>query len=132
MSAQDTTCAARAGEGPRARPYAELAGDLLVFFALRLGLALPARLPAQLDGFLDANEREPGLGGGPRCRSRCRRRMPLGSTIATWAGLMKTSPSASWRLNQVHRVACLAPCAALPAGTIVPVVVERGRPGRGR
>ena len=23
--------------------------------------------------------------------------MPLGSTIATWAGLMKTSPSASWR-----------------------------------
>ena len=46
----------------------ELAGDLPVFFAPRLGLALPAGsrrnvLDDVVDGFLGANEREPGLGG---------------------------------------------------------------------
>ena len=55
------------GSTPRS-PYAELAGALLVFFALRLGAGAAGRLTAQfvddvLDGFLDANEREPGLGG---------------------------------------------------------------------
>ena len=37
-SAQDTTCAARSGEGPPRRlPYAELAGEICwSFFALRL------------------------------------------------------------------------------------------------
>ena len=31
----------------------------------------------------------------------------LGSTIATWAGLMKTSPSASWRLKCTRSSGCL-------------------------
>ena len=32
--------------------------------------------------------------------------VPLCSTIATWAGLMKTSPSPSWRLNCTRFIGC--------------------------
>ena len=41
--------------------------------------------------------------------------VPLCSTIATWAGLMKTSPSPAWRLNCTRFIGCPArrahPCA---------------------
>ena len=67
-SAQDTTCAARAGEGPAPALRRSWPGDLLVFFVLRLGSALPAGsrrsfVDDVVAGFLDVNEREPGLGG---------------------------------------------------------------------
>lgn len=48
--------------------------------------------------------------------------MALGSTIATGAGLMKTSPSAAWRLNRTKFIGlpALAPCAASRPGRLSP------------
>ena len=67
-SAQDTTCAARAGEGPRARPTPSWPGICWSFLRPAVGLPWPAVSRRSLSttslmGFLDANEREPGLGG---------------------------------------------------------------------